>query len=280
VRLIKTLVLPLILACTAVPALERGFSWTYAPAQGDNIRAELAAFPLSKYLEVCQVSRPDVVNEVKSLLADGKYYRKRIVDQKGKGTLLTIYVDSDNILHIVTFRDETCPDCKGTGKRAELFGGAIPTGITRNVAVRFKCLKCNGEGVLKNYTNERFFTLSPEDYEDVESARRYFALRAYSDAPPLTRQWVERLASPNPRERLAACQWLDQNYVRTGMFFQDIMPMLSKARYHETNEKRKMLVWQFWAGKDVPNERKRYYYRIYADAKTGKVARKGFFSEK
>jgi hypothetical protein len=268
-----------ILAAVSAIAMERGFSWTYAPSQGDTIPANLASFSLSKYLESCEVNRPEILNEVKSQLARGQYYRKRTIDQKGKGTLLTIYVDSDNILHIVTHRNETCPDCKGTGKRGELFSG-VPTGITRNVGVRFRCLKCDGEGELKNYTNERYFTLSPEDYEDIESARRMYAQKAYENAPPQSHEWVERLASNNPRERLAACVWLDQNYVRAGTFFQDIMPMLRKARYHEANEKREMLVWQFWAGKDLPNERKRYYYRVYADSKSGKIVRKGFYPEK
>lgn len=104
------------------------------------------------------------------------------------------------------------------------------------------------------------------------------AQKAFSGAPAAAPQWVERLASGNPRDRLAACAWLDENYVREGAFFQDIMPMLKKARYFDSNEKKRTMVWQFWAGKDLPEERDRAYYRIYADSKSGKITSKGFYS--
>lgn len=255
-------------------SMEKGFSWSYAPAQGDNVQAQLAAYQLSKYLEECQVNRPEILAEVKSSLDDGKYYRQRTRDQKNKGTLLTVYVDRDYILHIVTYRNEQCPDCQGTGTRVKPFEN-----IANRVAVRLRCLKCDGKGEIENFTNERYFTLSSEDFEHPEEMRALFKNRAYSNAPQGTEMWVERLASDNPKERMEACLWLDKNYVREGVFFQDIMPMLKKARLYEANEKRKLLVWQFWAGKDLPNERKRYYYRIYADSKTGKVNRKGFYAK-
>lgn len=270
--LLGSLSLVLLMSLSA-SAMDKGFSWSYAPADEDRAGADLAAFQLSKYLEQCQVNRPEIVAEVKAKLKAGEHYRKRTRDQKNRGTLLTVYVDRDNILHIVTYRNETCPDCEGSGTRAKPFDN-----VTGRLAVRFRCLKCNGEGEVKDYVNERYFTLSSEDYENPEEARERFKQKAYAGAPQGAERYVEMLASNNPQDRLEACVWLDQNYVRTGMFFQDIMPMLRKARYHEANEKKRMLVWQFWAGKDLPGERKRGYYRIYADSRNGKVVRKGFYS--
>lgn len=252
-------------------SMDKAFSWTMAPGKGDNIAVALAPFQLSRYLGECEVNRPEIVNGVKERLDRGDYYREKTRDQKNRATTLTVYVDRDMVLHIVTWRKETCPECKGTGTRAQPFKE-----LAGRVSIRFKCMKCNGEGVIPNYVNERYFTLSSEDFEDPQVGRAMFSRRAYANAPTGAEQWVERLSSDNPRERLAACEWLDQNYVRKGAFFQDIMPMLRKARFHEANEKRKMLVWQFWAGKDLPDARKRAYYRIYADSRDGKIVRKEF----
>ena len=252
---------------------EKAFSFTLAPGAGDNIPANLNSYHLGKYLAERQMNRPEIVADVKAHLSAGKYYRKRTRDQKNKGTTLTVYVDKDYLLHISTFGNEECADCKGSGSRAKPFDK-----LSSRVAVQFRCLKCDGEGVVRNAVTERYYSLSSEDFEDPVAARAIFAAKAYAGAPPEAEQWVERLASQNPRERLAACEWLDRNYVQVGAFFQDIMPMLKKARFHEANDKRKMLVWQFWAGKDIPNERKRGYYRVYADSKSGKIVRKGFYS--
>lgn len=252
---------------------EKSFSWSYAPGKGDNIAIRMNPYSLGKYLAELQVNRPEIVNDVKSLLANGEYYRKRTKDQKGEGTILTVYVDPEYMLHIVTYRDEPCPQCKGTGKRAAPFDK-----VSKHVSVNFNCLRCQGAGKLKDFTTEKYFILSPEDFEDPEEGRRIMSHRAYAEAPKGAEAWVERLASANPKERLEACLWLDQNYVRTGSFFQDIMPMLKKARYYDQNEKRKIMVWQFWAGKDMPEERNRAYYRIYADSKSGKITEKGFYA--
>lgn len=264
----------LLAGCAAqVQAGEKPFSWTPAPAQGFNIAVNIGSYSLGKYLTECQVNRPEILNEVKALLQEGKYYRKRTKDQKARGTLLTVYVDNSYMLHIVTFRNETCPDCKGSGKRAAPFGS-----LSSHVEVQFGCLKCNGKGYLENQVTERYFMLSPEDFENPEEGRRIMGQRAYAEAPQGTQAWVDRLASAKPQERLEACLWLDENYVRVGEFFQDIMPMLKKARYYDANEKKKIMVWQFWAGKNMPEENNRAYYRIYADSQTGKITKKGFFS--
>lgn len=271
---LSILALGLFISLQAVASAgEKGFSFTYAPAKGDNIQINMNPYSLGKYLTESQVNRPEILNEVKAQLEKGGYYRKRTKDQKTRPTILTVYVDKDYMLHIVTNRSDTCDECKGTGTRTSPFGK-----LTGKVAVSFRCQKCKGSGVLENNTTEKFYILSAEDFADPKVGRKVMADRAYSHAPSGAEAWVERLTSKNPRERLQACEWLDENYVREGMFFQDIMPMLKKARFYDSNEKRRLMVWQFWAAKDLPDERDRAYYRIYADTKSGKITRKGFYS--
>lgn len=250
-----------------------GFSFTYAPARGAYIPFDFNVYSLGKYLDQCQVNRPEILNEVKLLLGKGEFYRKRTQDQKGKGTLLTVHVDTSYTLHIVTYRNEDCPSCGGTGSKK------LPLEkVSRHVGFNIGCTECRGKGILENQTTEKLFTLSSEDFEDPALGRRIIGERAFANAPTGAEEWVERLVSRDPRARLEACIWLDKNYIREGMFFQDVMPMLKKARFQDTNNKKRLMVWQFWAGKDLPNERKRAYYRIYADTKTGKITQKGFYS--
>lgn len=250
---------------------ERAFSWTQAPAQGDYIGVDLSTYSLGKYLTECQVNRPEILNDVHQQLKDGKYYRKSTKDQKGRGMTLTVSIDPNYTLRIVTWRNETCPECEGSGKRKKEFGK-----ISNHLNVNFKCLKCDGDGVLENHTTEKYYILSPEDFANPEMGRRIMQNRAFANAPRGADQWVERLVSKNPRERLDACIWLDQNYVRVGTDFQAIMPMLKKARFYDADAKRKTMVWRFWAGKDVQSEGNRNYYYIYANSKNGKITKKGF----
>ncbi|MCC8190408.1 MAG: hypothetical protein LIP77_07200 [Planctomycetes bacterium] len=257
----------------SVAAGERAFSWSQAPSRGDYVGADLSLYTLGKYLAECQVNRPEIVSEVQATLRDGKYYRKSTKDQKGKGTVLTVSIDPSYQLRIVTWRNETCPTCDGSGKRKAPFDK-----VTRNINVNFKCATCDGKGQLDNHTTERYFLLSPEDFSNPELGRTIMREAAYSHAPRDAEAWVERLVSKNPGERLEACLWLDANYVREGMEFQKIMPMLKKARYQEANPKKKVMVWQFWAGKDIPGEQNRAFYRIYANSKTGKITGKGFYA--
>jgi hypothetical protein len=257
------------------PAGDGSLSWTMAPKEGRYLGINLGVYSLGKYLAECQVNRPEILNEVKSNLREGGYYRKRTRDQKNRPTTLTVYVDPSYMLHIVTHRNDTCPDCNGTGTRAAPFDK-----FTARLEVRFACLRCKGEGEIKDNQTERYFLLSSEDFENREEGREVMRSRNYAEATRGAEQWVERLASRNPGERLEACLWLDDNYVRAGVFFQDIMPMLKKARYYDTNDKRKIMVWQFWAGKDLPGEEDRAYYRIYADSRTGKITEKGFYPER
>lgn len=247
-------------------------SLTFTGAPSNYVGLNFNVYALGKYLSDCQVNRPEILNEVKTLLSKGEYYRKETKDQKGKHTYLTVFVDKDYILHIITYRDDDCPNCKGSGMRRAPFAN-----ITSRVDINFNCLTCKGSGLLKDHNTDKYYILSAEDFENANQGRQIMAQRAYSKAPAGAEAWVERLASNNPRDRLEACVWLDANYVRNGMMFQDVMPMLKKARYYDTNEKKKTMVWQFWAGKDMPEERNRAYYRIYADGNSGKITKKGFF---
>lgn len=253
---------------------ERNFSWTAAPQ--NYIAISLASYSLGKYLSDCQVNRPEILNEVKMALQSGKYYDKRTNDQRSRSARITVWVDSDYMLHIKTVREDDCPTCNGTGTRANPLGEQKKIRI--QIGVRLRCLDCDGTGKLPNNTTEKYYVLSSEDFEKVEEGREIMSRKAFSNAPMGAAAWVEKLSSQNPAERLSACLWLDQHYVQKGTFFQDIMPMLKKARYYDSNEKKKLMVWQFWAGKDIPNEKQRAYYRIYADSKTGKITEKGFFA--
>lgn len=264
----------LVVSCAAhLYAGERAFSFTHAPARGDYVGVNLNSYNLGKYLSECEVNRPEILREVKETLEEGKFYRKATKDQKGKNARITINVTPDYMLRIVTNRNDTCPTCKGTGRLSLPFEK-----MTRSVNVARKCLECNGKGYYENNTTEKYFILSAEDFEDPKEGRRVMAEKSYSGAPRGAEEWVERLVSKDPRERLEACEWLDQHYVRVGVQFQTLMPMLKKARYQEADEKTRVMVWQFWAGRDIPEEKERAFYRIYVNTKSGKVTKKGFYA--
>lgn len=261
--------------CVLGAAGERRFSWTQAPARGDFVEARLKEFNLGKYLDSCQINRPEILTEVKQALDSGEYYRKNTRDQRGKQARITVNVNPSFQLRIVTSRDETCDVCNGEGSQT------LPIGkFSGSVSAGLRCYNCKGDGVLERETREKYFVLSPEDFENPQVARRMMASKDYEGAPEDARMWVERLVSKNPRERLAACEWLDKNYVRVGEQFTDIDPMLRKARYHEANEKRNVMVWQFWAGRDVPGAGQKAFYRIYANSRSGKITEKGFYPQK
>ena len=267
--------LSLVLSFICLPSMvlsgEKPFSWTSAPPRGSYIGANLSVYSLGKYLAESQVNRPEIVAEVKDQLSGGEYYRKRTKDQKGKSTELTVYLNNEYTLYIKTYRNETCPTCGGTGTRAKPFDK-----FSANIEARFRCLDCDGEGEIKDFAVEKFYIISAEDFENPELGRQIMSERAFAGAPEGAEVWVNRLASQNPRERLAACLWLDENYVRTGKTFHDVMPMIKKARFQDQDKK--TMVWQFWAGRGIPEEGRRAYYRIYADTKTGKITKKGFYA--
>ncbi len=263
----------MIVSLSPIHAGERAFSWTHAPARGDYVGVALNTYNLGKYLNECEVNRPEILRDVKMALEDGEFYRKATTDQKGKHARITVNVTPDYTLRIVTVRNDTCQACKGTGRLMLPFES-----MTRTVGVARKCRECDGKGYLENNTTEKYFILSAEDFENPKEGRRVLSEQAYAGAPRDAEEWVERLVSKDPRERLEACEWLDEHYVRVGAQFQSLMPMLKKARYQESNEKQRMMVWQFWAGKDLSDARDRAFYRIYVNTKSGKVTKKGFYA--
>ncbi len=268
----------LIVLCFAVSPLlagEKGFSLTTAPSRGDYLAVKLNPYNLGKYLSEAEVNRPELLTEIRDTLAEGNYYRKQTTDQKDRPVRLTVSVNQDYMLRIVTIRNDTCPECKGSGRTNLPFGK-----ITGSIAVAKKCIECNGKGYFPDNLTEKYFILSSEDFENPKEGRRILNEKAYANAPEGAEDYVAMLVSKNPKKRLAACEWLDKNYVRVGGDFQDIMPMLKKARYQEENEKRRIMVWQFWAGKDIPEERDRAFYRIYVNSKNGKIKEKGFYPQK
>jgi hypothetical protein len=237
----------------------------------DSGKVEISEAALQDYLAGAEVNRPEVAREAWVCLKQGKVFRKRIVDQKTRWTLLTIWVDKEprNTLHLQTSRDETCPKCKGTGKRQ------WDNDFMKSAPFDTRCLQCDVKGVHPNHTEERKYVLSYGDYAAGAAATEASPVQA----PAEVQTRIDKLPSQDPRERLAACEWLDKNYVRSGASFQSLMPMLKKARWYEADPKKKVMVWQFWAGKGIETEKNRAYYRIYADRKSGQVTQKGFFGE-
>lgn len=235
-------------------------------------KGEISESALYSYLEASELAREEIVQGVLKALREGKRYRKQVRDQRNRWTTLTVWLDRDqqDVLHITTYRDEPCPACDGTGNRKWSQKWA------QNLPFNTRCLECDGKGVLPNQFRERRYVLVPEDYEHPEEVRTAIRERAYRDAPPETKRYIEDLTSNDPPTRLAACLWLDQHYVREGSFFRNLEPLLAKARGQEENQKKKIAVYRFWAGKGIPGEEERAYYRIYVDLDSGKVKKKGF----
>ncbi len=149
---------------------ERAFSWTMAPARGDYAEARLKEFNLGKYLERCEINRPEVAVGIKRALDEGTFYRESTKDQRGRSAIITVSVNPDYQLRIVTNRDETCDACGGAGSKELPFGGRGAM-----ISAGLRCPKCQGDGKLERQTTERYFVLSPEDFEDPEQARRIIA---------------------------------------------------------------------------------------------------------
>ncbi len=240
---------------------------------GGSRQTELDSKALENYLAKAEVARPEVTLAVMNSLRQGQTYRQRVQDQRNRWCLLTVWLapESPNVLNVVTKRDETCPQCKGTGKRT------WDAKFMQNLPMDTFCLKCKGTGSLPNEVVERQYVLAPEDFANVAAARETLSAAAYQGAPPGTESYVQQLASAQPTERLAACVWLDENYVKVGQNFQQYLPMLKKSRWREVNDKAKQTVYQFWAGKDIAGEEARAYYRVYVDNRNGRIQNKGFY---
>lgn len=238
--------------------------------------AEVTEGAIDHYLSRVEMARPEIVREVVRTLRAGKRFRKRFKDQRNRWVLATIWLDADrpNVLHIVAKRDETCPDCNGTGNRS------FKNPVVDELPFQLDCLRCKGKGYIANKVTEWKFVISAMDTADPDATRAKQNRRAFADAPAEAERHVAALASDDPRERLEACLWLDANFVRVGDFFQSILPMLRKARFRETSTKRELMVYEFWAGRGDRTLADRAYYRVYVDTESGKVTRKGFYPER
>jgi hypothetical protein len=264
----------ILLSCVICIFGSAGCLTTYGSNAGGKL--DITASSLDYYMRKAELSRPEVVQEVLTSLRSGKRFRKRIVDQKNRWCLTTVWVEQghQNILHIVTNRDETCPKCGGSGKRK------WDNQRMSTMPFDTRCLECDGKGYLASHTVERKYSLTADDFQNRERAERMISNTAGMSAPPEAQRYIDMLISEKAAERLRACIWLDQHYVQKGQEFHRLLPMLRKARWHEKDDKSKTMVWQFHAGKGMSGEYARAYYRVYADSNSGLVTYKGFYPEK
>ncbi len=263
------------------------------PGENAGGKASLTRAAVEGYLAEYNLNSPGVAVEIVRVLRAGGKYRERVTDQKGNKATLTAWIDENkqDIFCITFYRDEVCPECHGTGRRK------LPKLLdmdTKISGVSISCLKCDGKGTLKNQFHKRCWVLSSQDYSDKAQAQERKQEYVLAGAPEGTDRYAKMLASSVPAERLEACRWLDRNYIREGMFFRDILPILDRARYSGNVEDKSlttkilgsrsgdagMKVYQFWAGR---GDRKLYlmaYYRIYINNSTGKVVKTEFVSDK
>lgn len=252
-------------------------------------KAEISKEAVAGYLAEYDLNTPGTAAIVTQTVQGGGKYRERIKDQKGHFATLTAWVDrSQQDMFCITFyRDEVCPECKGTGRRA------IPSIMDTKISgVALTCLKCGGSGTLKNQFHKRCWILSSGDYANAAAAQASKDKYDLKGAPEGTERYVEMLSSTDPQERVNACLWLDVNYVKPGVFFRSIEPILSRAVAIGAAEKESLstkilgkregegsTIYQFIAGKGLKSERARAYWRIYIADSSGKVVRTEFVPE-
>ncbi len=274
-----------ILACTGLFLLFTGLcllpvGCEITPGQTSaGGKGDITKQAVYNYLASRDLAREDIVNEVHQKLTEGKRYRNRILDQRNHWTLVTVWLSRkhEDTLTIVTKRDEPCPVCNGTGNRDwSKYGTNVKDSVSK-LPFNTRCLNCGGDGILENHLEKRQFVLSPDDFDDAKAAKTRMIASALENAPAGTQEQIDRLGSDDPKERMTACEWLDQNFVKPGMYFRTLSPMLAKARWQEENAKKHKIVYQFWAGRGDPSMDKKAYYRIYIDMENGKVESAGFY---
>ncbi len=247
---------------------------------GSSRRGDIARASVQQYLKEMNVGGSEIVNAVTADLRAGNRYREHIQDLKNNWITLTVWLSGKygDILHIQRKGDMVCPRCNGTGAIMEGWRKMVKKKVDMG-RLQFACPDCGGTGTLKDQVVERKWLLDAGDYRNPERREETLRETSLADAPPGTADWIEKLGSDDPQERLRACIWLDENYLKEGGFFRNFMPMLKKARYQSQDAERGLMVYQFWAGKGDPEESRRAYYRIYARMSTGKIESKGFWPE-
>lgn len=243
---------------------------------GGNIRpgqGDVSSRALMRYLQPVELDIPEIANEAAAAINKGNEFRRRVKDRRDRRTGLTLRLDRDrqDVLYVRVYRDETCPDCEGTGRRAQ-----FDFLKDRGVGIATTCQTCKGSGILKNHLTERQHILSAGDYVDTAAAEARMATEPYKDAPPETESYVQMIGGEKPEDRLRAALWLDRHYVRPGVFFRDYLPLLNRARTVGPDPTGNFTIYQFWAGRDVPGQEARAYWRIYVETKSGMVSKTEF----
>ncbi|MBN1256213.1 MAG: hypothetical protein JXA52_00755 [Planctomycetes bacterium] len=237
--------------------------------------SESSALPVSTramqhYLEDAELNTPQILSGATGRIQKGEIYRERVRDQRSRWTLATIWMDPDQarLLHIQTKRAEECPDCKGSGK----VKGPL------NLDVDFICKRCQGDGVIDNFVQEKKYILSDADLNPnlLGKLGGNGSPREIKVEPltPEEEKYIAALPSDDPQTRLDALIWLDRNYLSPDKFFTSFMPMLRKAKWIEKSESKNLTLYQFWAARESKPEMSDY--RVYIDNKSGKIKDKGF----
>ncbi|GEM_PF-3571637 len=238
---------------------------------GESGQAPVTREALTRYLSECELDTPTIIAAARGRLARGEVFRDRVRDAEGRATLATIWIDPEtpDLLRVRTMRTIPCPDCGGTGARQSFLTGRT---LQTNANVQFRCLRCDGTGVLEDHVEERRFLLAGGD--QLAPAVPRHARRPAAQLPPGAQAHIQSLASKDPHTRLRALEWLDAHVVKEDMFFGTLRPMLRKAVWIEQSEDAGVILYQFRAGSgEHPSKAA---YRVFVDSKSGEVSSKGF----
>ena len=285
----------LLVAFTLVAIL---FSSCGDPSNGKSGgSAAVTRSAIEYYLGEEKLNSPGVAVEVAAALNNGQEYKKVIKDENKKTTTLRAWIDrKDRTLFCITYyRDMICPKCHGTGflTLPSKLQNALQSKIkTTNIGI--SCNQCHGKGHLDKVLQKKCWILGVADYKDPQTAIALEEANTLQTAPANTQTYIDNLASTDPATRLAACEWLNTNYIKPGLRLIEISPILDRARFVSPIEDKSIMrkimgkasgqhefsVYQFWAGKGEPSLANKTYYRIYVDSTAGEVIKTAFVQGK
>jgi hypothetical protein len=260
-----------------------------AACGGDEItgQAEISRDTVAGYLEPLGLNVNRAADDIALAAQNGRQYRERVTDKFSHPTTLIAWVEKQSrgkMLCLTFYRNEKCPDCNGTGQKA------LPAFIQGKASIALTCQRCKGTGILRNQFTKRCYLLETADFI-LPAARREHEEQTL---PPEVNQYARQMMDDDPAKRLAACEWLDKNYIRVGMFFEDLRPALDRAQYVGRSDDKSSLaqkifgkrigdsgqtVYQFIASRGSPNAKSRAYYRVFIDNNSGNVVSKMFVGE-